>query len=172
MSPFRDCLLSVTQDGLHVTLTPWPQAAQTEVRALCLFPSCMAHSRIVAQGVCRGNAPMDDDEDDGVALGWPFERDGVATVAIADLADCYVHPHTGGSIAPPPASEAPPAPAADTAAQFKAAAAALAASRRAAQQAMPPDSHQQAKRPRRTGITGIGPLLRHLRASDEQPSDE
>ena len=107
-----------------------------------------------------------------MALGWPFERDGVATVAIADLADCYVHPHTSGSTAPPPATEAPPASATDTTAQFKAAAAALAASRRAAQQAMPPDSLQHAKRPRRTGVTGIGPLLRHLRASDEQGSDE
>ena len=37
LSPFRDCLLSVTQDGLHVTLTPWPQAAQTEVRAQYRF---------------------------------------------------------------------------------------------------------------------------------------
>jgi hypothetical protein len=31
LSPFRDCLVSETQDGLHVTLVPWPQAAQYEV---------------------------------------------------------------------------------------------------------------------------------------------
>ena len=37
LSPFRNCLVSVTQDGLHVNLTPWPQAAQTEVRAQYRF---------------------------------------------------------------------------------------------------------------------------------------
>jgi hypothetical protein len=106
-----------------------------------------------------------------VTLGWPFQRDGVTMVPIADLIDCFLHSRADGSIAPPPAREAPIAPVTDTAAQFKAAAAALAASRRAAQQSMP-QTLQQAKRPRRTGITGIGPLLRHLRASDEQGSDE
>lgn len=176
VSPFRACEVHAVS-GANITLAPWPLAARLEVRnlpmpslsPLTLRACCTCR---FTQGARRISVQDEELDDDDAMPGAPFGPDGVATVSRGDLMDCTlltaptVDPtDRGPSVAPIEGQTTLTADGdamGDTAAHFKAAAAALAAHRAAAAQH---SDDMQRRTERRGGVSGIGGLLKHLRAA-------